>query len=169
MRVSPRALPARRLARHTIIRAVVLILFGIIVNSFPFFHLDHMRFYGVLQRIAVCYLVVGLFYLWDQRASTKWIALAACLVGYWVLVRWVPIPGVGMPGRDVPFMDMTQNLVSWIDRALFPASPLSLLARSQRARPRGPAQRSARHRHRAHGRPHRAFASLQPIRFRQDR
>jgi predicted acyltransferase len=35
-------------------------------------------------------------------------------------VRWTPIPGVGMPGRDVPFMDMTQNLVSWIDRHLFP-------------------------------------------------
>jgi predicted acyltransferase len=109
-----------KLAKHTIIRALVLILFGIIVNSFPFFELVHMRFYGVLQRIAVCYLVVGLFYLWDQRASTKWIALAVCLVGYWVLVRWVPIPGVGTPGRDVPFMDMTQNLVSWIDRALFP-------------------------------------------------
>ena len=109
-----------KLAKHTIIRALVLILFGIIVNSFPFFELVHMRFYGVLQRIAVCYLVVGLFYLWDQRPSTKWIALAVCLVGYWVLVRWVPIPGVGTPGRDVPFMDMTQNLVSWIDRALFP-------------------------------------------------
>ncbi len=108
------------LARHTVIRAVVLILFGIIVNSFPFFHLAHMRFYGVLQRLAICYLVCGIFYLYDQRASTKWIALAAALVGYWVLIRWVPIPGVGVPGRDVPFMDMTQNLTSWIDRLLFP-------------------------------------------------
>jgi len=79
-----------------------------------------MRFYGVLQRLAVCYLVVGLFYLYDQRASTKWIAVAAALVGYWVLVRWVPIPGIGMPGRDVPFMDMNQNLVSWLDRHVFP-------------------------------------------------
>jgi predicted acyltransferase len=109
-----------QLAKHTVIRAIVLILFGIIVNSFPYFQLAHMRFYGVLQRIAVCYLVVGLFYLWDQRTSTKWIALAASLIGYWILVRWVPIPGVGMPGRDVPFMDVTQNLVSWIDRHLFP-------------------------------------------------
>ena len=109
-----------QLAKHTVIRAIVLTLFGIIVNNFPFFELDHMRFYGVLQRTAVCYLAVGLFYLWDQRASTKWIAFAACLVGYWVLLRWVPIPGVGMPGRDVPFMDVTQNLVSWIDRHLFP-------------------------------------------------
>ncbi|MGB6974321.1 MAG: heparan-alpha-glucosaminide N-acetyltransferase domain-containing protein [Terracidiphilus sp.] len=108
------------LARHTVQRAVILILFGIVVNSFPFFALDHMRFYGVLQRIGICYLVVGLFYLWDSRAWTKGLALAAALVGYWVLVRWVPIPGVGMPGRDVPFMDMTQNLVSWVDRHLFP-------------------------------------------------
>jgi predicted acyltransferase len=109
-----------QLAKHTVIRAIVLILFGIIVNSFPFFHLVHMRFYGVLQRIGICYLVVGLFYLWDQRASTKWIALAGCLIGYWILLRWVPIPGIGVPGRDVPFMDVSRNLVSWIDQHLFP-------------------------------------------------
>ncbi len=108
------------LAWHTVQRAVVLVILGIVVNSFPFFELEHMRFYGVLQRIAVCYLVVGLFYLWDQRAWTKVVALVAALVGYWVLVRWVPIPGVGVPGRDVPFMDMTQNLVSWVDRHVFP-------------------------------------------------
>ena len=109
-----------QLAMHTLQRAVVLFLLGIVVNSFPFFELPHMRFYGVLQRIAVCYLAVGLFYLWDNRVWTKIAALAAALVGYWVLVRWVPIPGVGMPGRDVPFMDMSQNLVSWIDRHVFP-------------------------------------------------
>jgi predicted acyltransferase len=108
-----------KLAWHTVQRAAVLILLGIVVNSFPFFQLPHMRFYGVLQRIAICYLVVGLFYLWDNRAWTKVVALVVALVGYWVLVRWVPIPGVGMPGRDVPFMDMTQNLVSWIDRLVF--------------------------------------------------
>lgn len=108
------------LARHTVQRAVVLFLLGVVVNSFPFFALVHMRFYGVLQRIAVCYLAVGLFYLWDKRVWTKVAALVAALVGYWILVRWVPIPGVGMPGRDVPFMDQSQNLVSWIDRHLFP-------------------------------------------------
>ena len=109
-----------KLAWHTVQRAAVLILLGIVVNSFPFFQLPHMRFYGVLQRIAICYLVVGLFYLWDNRAWTKVVALVVALVGYWVLVRWVPIPGVGMPDRDVPFMDMMQNLVSWIDRLVFP-------------------------------------------------
>jgi len=118
-RLARGATPAR-LAWHTVLRTVFLILFGIVVNSFPFFELPHMRFYGVLQRIAICYLVVGLFYLWDNRAWTKVVALIAALVGYWVLVRWVPVPGAGMPGRDIPFLDMTQNLVSWIDRFLFP-------------------------------------------------
>lgn len=108
------------LARHTVQRAVILILFGIVVNSFPYFHLAHMRFYGVLQRIGLCYLVVALFYLWDQRVATKIAAVVAALVGYWVLVRWVPVPGLGMPGRDIPFLDMNRNIVSWVDQHLFP-------------------------------------------------
>ena len=107
-----------QLAWHTVKRAVILFLLGIVVNSFPFFELVHMRFYGVLQRIAVCYLVVGLFYLWDRRVGTKVAALAVALVGYWVLLRWVPVPGAGMPGRDFPFMDQTENMVSWLDRLL---------------------------------------------------
>jgi len=109
-----------QLARHAVQRAVILCLLGIVVNSFPFFELEHMRFYGVLQRIAVCYLAVSLLYLWDGRAWPLVTALVFTLVGYWVLVRWVPVPGAGVPGRDVPFMDVRQNLVSWIDRQLFP-------------------------------------------------
>jgi len=109
-----------QLVRHAAQRAVILCLLGIVVNSFPFFELEHIRLYGVLQRIAVCYLVVSLLYLWDSRAWPLAAALVVSLVGYWVLVRWVPIPGAGMPGRDVPFMDVQQNLVSWIDRQLFP-------------------------------------------------
>ncbi len=109
-----------QLARHTVVRAVVLFAFGIVVNNFPFFHWEHMRFYGVLQRIAICYLIVELFYLWDRRANTKVVALAAVLVGYWVLVRWVPVPGAGMPVRDVQFLDRNQNIVAWVDRQLMP-------------------------------------------------
>jgi predicted acyltransferase len=109
-----------QLAWHTVSRAVILILFGIVVNNFPYFHLVHMRFYGVLQRIGVCYLVVGLFYLWDRRVWTKIAALVVVLVGYWVLVQWVPVPGAGVPGRDVPFLDKNQNIVAWLDRQLMP-------------------------------------------------
>ncbi|MGA7342415.1 MAG: heparan-alpha-glucosaminide N-acetyltransferase domain-containing protein [Terracidiphilus sp.] len=108
------------LAWHTVRRACILFVFGIVVNSFPYFHLAHMRFYGVLQRIAICYLIVELSYLWDRRVSTKAAVLIVALVGYWVLVRWVPVPGAGMPGRDIPFLDKDLNIVAWLDRHLMP-------------------------------------------------
>ena len=109
-----------QLAMHTVQRSMVLFALGWVVNNFPFFHWQGMRFYGVLQRIAVCYLVVGLFYLFDQRVWTKIAALACVLIGYYVLVRWVPVPGAGLPGRDFPFMDQRLNIVSWLDRLLMP-------------------------------------------------
>jgi predicted acyltransferase len=109
-----------QLARHTAKRAAILFLLGVVVNTFPFYSASYLRIYGVLQRIALCYLVVGLFYLWDRRVWTKVAALAVALVGYWALLMWVPVPGAGMPGRDIPFMDQTQNLVAWLDRTLMP-------------------------------------------------
>ncbi len=109
-----------KLAWHTLRRAAILFLLGIVVNGFPYFHLHHLRIYGVLQRIAICYLVVGLFYLWDRRVWTKLALLAGVLIGYWVLVRWVPVPGAGIPGRNVPFLDKNQNIVAWVDRHLMP-------------------------------------------------
>ncbi|MGA2051261.1 MAG: heparan-alpha-glucosaminide N-acetyltransferase domain-containing protein [Terracidiphilus sp.] len=109
-----------QLAWHTLRRAAILFLFGVVVNNFPYFHLDHLRIYGVLQRIAICYLIVGLFYLWDRRVYPKVAMLAAVLIGYWILVRWVPVPGTGMPGRDIPFLDGNVNIVNWVDRHLMP-------------------------------------------------
>jgi predicted acyltransferase len=109
-----------KLATHLVRRAAILFLLGIVVNGFPYFHLDHLRFYGVLQRIAVCYLIVGLLYLRDRRAW-KWVALLVCiLAGYWILVRFVPVPGAGVPGRDISFLDKDQNIVAWVDRHLLP-------------------------------------------------
>ena len=109
-----------KLALHSLRRAAVLFLLGIFVNGFPHYHLAHLRFYGVLQRIAVCYLIVSLLYLWDRRVWTKAALLLCVLIGYWVLVRWVPVPGAGVPGRDVSFLDKDQNIVAWLDRQLMP-------------------------------------------------
>jgi predicted acyltransferase len=110
----------RQLAGHTVRRACILLAFGIVVNNYPLFHFEHMRFYGVLPRIAICYLIVELFYLWDRRVSTKVLALVIALIGYWVLVQWVPVPGAGVPGRDIPLLDKNQNIVAWLDRKLMP-------------------------------------------------
>ena len=56
---------------HTIRRAITLYLLGLIVNSFPYFHLHTMRFYGVLPRIAICYLIVAVLYLYSPSWKNK--------------------------------------------------------------------------------------------------
>src|SRR5208337_4379756 len=109
-----------KLAGHALRRAAIIFFLGVFINGFPHFHLQHWRIYGVLQRIAICYLVVALLYLWDRRVWTKVALLACLLIGYWVLVRWVPVPGAGMPGRDVTFLDKDQNIVAWLDRQIMP-------------------------------------------------
>jgi predicted acyltransferase len=109
-----------KLAWHAVRRAVILFALGVFTNGFPHFHLQHLRIYGVLQRIAVCYLIVALLYLWDRRVWTKVLLLVCLLAGYWALVRWVPVPGAGVPGRDVTFLDKDQNIVAWLDRQLMP-------------------------------------------------
>jgi predicted acyltransferase len=81
--------------------------------------LTHIRFYGVLPRIAVVYFIASLIYLAMPRVRDLAITCGILLVGYYVLLRWIPIPGVGIPGRDVPFMDQYNNLTAYIDRGFF--------------------------------------------------
>ena len=118
-RLAKGAAPAE-LAKHTVIRAVLLIFFGWFVNNYPFFHWEHMRFYGVLPRIGICYLAVSLFYLADKSIRTKAALLVACLLGYWALVTLVPVPGAGLPGRDFPILDGTRNIVNYVDQQVMP-------------------------------------------------
>jgi predicted acyltransferase len=107
------------LVKHAFRRAAIICLISLVVHGFPDYPLATMRVFGVLQRIAICYLIATLLYLWDRRVVTLVGVSVACLLGYWVLIRWVPIPGHGMPGRDFPFLDRYMNLDSVIDRALF--------------------------------------------------
>ena len=114
---------------HVLRRAVILFLLGLLVNSFPHFNLHTIRIYGVLPRIAICYLIVATFYLISPAWRSKVGVAVACLVGYWILMRYVPVPGYGMPGRDIPLLDHDANLVAWLDRQIF--SPPHLYERTR--------------------------------------
>jgi predicted acyltransferase len=105
---------------HALRRGAILFALGIAIHGFPSYPLATLRIYGVLQRIAICYFVATVIYLWDRRVVTLASVAAACLLGYWILMRWVPIPGFGVPGRDFPFLDKDINWVSVVDRRLFP-------------------------------------------------
>jgi predicted acyltransferase len=101
-------------------RAGKIFLLAMVLNYFPYMHWTHLRLYGVLSRIAVCYLIAALIVLATKRVRWLVAIVATLLIGYWVLLRWVPVPGAGMPGRDVPghvpFMDKNLNLAAWLDR-----------------------------------------------------
>ncbi|PYX62063.1 MAG: DUF5009 domain-containing protein [Acidobacteria bacterium] len=105
---------------HVFKRCLILIAIGILVNASPIVGvpLHSWRFEGVTQRIALCYFVAAILVLWSNRRG-QLIAIAACLVGYWAIMRFLPVPGFGVPGRDIPFMDPDRNIVAWLDRKLF--------------------------------------------------
>jgi predicted acyltransferase len=72
-----------------------------------------MRIPGVLQRIAVCYLLASIIYL-TTRARTRVIIFIALLVGYWLLMTRVPVPGFGSGD-----LSKEGNLAAYIDRWVF--------------------------------------------------
>ena len=107
------------IAWHAVKRSALLFGLGVLLNGFPNFPLATWRIEGVVQRIALCYLAAGLLFLWTNVRGLV-IALLTCLLGYWALMRLVPVPGFGLPGRDIPVLAPDQNLVDWIDRSLLP-------------------------------------------------
>lgn len=110
--------PKRSIFLHVCRRSILLIAIGVLVNGFPVYELASWRWEGVLQRIAICYFFSAILVLWsDWKGVTA--AAIVCLVGYWFLLRFVPVPGFGVPGRDIPFMDQDKNIVAVFDRKLF--------------------------------------------------
>jgi predicted acyltransferase len=109
---------------HILRRSVILYLLGLVVNSFPYFHLHTMRFYGVLPRIAICYLIIASLYLLSPGWRSKAALAIAALAGYWILMRFVPVPGYGIPTHDIPLLDRDANLTAWLDRQVFSAPHL---------------------------------------------
>lgn len=108
----------RELVKHVLWRGVALFALGLFLNGFPNqYQLGSWRVYGVLQRIAICYVIASVLVLWTKRRTQIFIILG-CLVGYWVIMRFVPVPGFGVPGRNVPFLDPYRNLAAWLDRKL---------------------------------------------------
>jgi predicted acyltransferase len=105
---------------HAFKRSLMLIAIGLFVNASPIIGLDvhAWRFEGVTQRIALCYFAAAFLVLWSSRRGA-FLAMCACLLGYWVLLRFVPVPGFGVPGHSIPFMDPDRNLAAWLDRKLF--------------------------------------------------
>ncbi|MCZ7660330.1 MAG: hypothetical protein M5U07_21965 [Xanthobacteraceae bacterium] len=95
-------------------RFLLLYVMGLIYYGGVSQHWPDIRLLGVLQRIALCYLFAGLLFLnLDRRGLVA--ALVVLLGGYWMLMTFVPVPGVGAGSYA-----MDANLANWIDARYLP-------------------------------------------------
>jgi predicted acyltransferase len=107
----------RALVLHTVRRSAILFAIGLGLNGLAALQFATWRIPGVLQRIALVYCAAGLITLFASiRSRVAWIA--GLLLGYWILMRYVPVPGYGVPGRDIPLLHPDANLAAYLDRKL---------------------------------------------------
>ncbi len=99
--------------RHLFARAAILVILGIIYSGGMQDGWDQIRWLGVLQRIGLASAAAGLLSLW-MGARGLTLTAAALLIGYFLLLRFVPVPGVGT-GNFAEGMNLTNYLDSiWL-------------------------------------------------------
>ena len=95
-------------------RAVILYVLGLIYYGGISGHWSDIRYVGVLQRIAICYAAAAILFI-NLRWRGLALVTAGLLLGYWALMTFVPVPGVGA-GSFAP----DANLANWIDTQFLP-------------------------------------------------
>jgi len=114
-----RGVPRRTILLQVGKRSLLIFAVGLLLNALPYFHLSDLRYYGVMQRIALCYALASVIFLAGRLAASA-AACVAALAGYWWLLLHVPVPGIGLPGVAVGILDHYGNLAAWLDRLLVP-------------------------------------------------
>ncbi|MBD2340602.1 acyltransferase family protein [Calothrix sp. FACHB-156] len=104
-------------------RAAILFALGLLLNGFWnkgiwTFDFSSIRLMGVLQRIGLAYLFASLIVLKLPRKG-QWILAAAILIGYWLAMMYLPVPGYG-----AGVLTREGNLGAYIDRLIIPKAHL---------------------------------------------
>ena len=113
----------RELLGKTLIRAAKIFGLGLVLSAFPYFvfspefglhsNLIELRIPGVLQRIAVCYAVGALIFLYT-KPKTQMLILGGLLISYWLMMVMIPVPGFGAGALSDP----EGNLAAYIDQLI---------------------------------------------------
>ncbi len=105
------------LMKHAVRRSALILLIGYAIRILPSVNFSHMRYPGVLQRIAVVYLCASAITLWtSQRARIIWIA--GLLAGYYAITRFVSVPGCDHSAWLTQMQTQHCTLAGYIDRKL---------------------------------------------------
>jgi predicted acyltransferase len=113
--VKERNIPLPPILLKILKRTVLLFLIGLALNAFPkHFDLSTFRYFGVLQRIAVCYFVAACLFL-TTPTSTQALIMLLLMLGYWLMMTMIP-----------GSFDLTPNgnFAAYIDRHIFSSSHL---------------------------------------------
>lgn len=97
-------------------RTIKIFAVGMLLRLLPNFDIGNIELPGVLQRIALVFLISAILFLFTDWKIQVTVGLLI-LVLYSVAMQLVPVPGIGTgvlePGR---------NMAAWIDRMVIPAS-----------------------------------------------
>lgn len=106
--------PKADMYKKIVWRSVKIFAVGIFLALYPKFNFADLRIAGVLQRIAIVFLICAILFLrfrWKKQA----IIGASILVLYWLAMVLIPTPGYGKP-----MLEPGINLAAWIDSKLLP-------------------------------------------------
>lgn len=69
-------------------RTLLIFVIGLLLNAFPH-HFDFvtLRYFGVLQRIAICYFFSAILCL-TTSIRTQFFTLLGLVIGYWLIMTW---------------------------------------------------------------------------------
>ena len=111
------------LIKKTAIRGVKIFGLGLALAAFPYVvfspefglhpKIARLRIPGVLQRIAVIYLMAAFLFLYAST-RVRWILGGLILIGYWLAMSLIPVPGFGAGAIDTP----EGNLAAYVDQLL---------------------------------------------------
>ena len=93
-------------------RSAIIFGLGLFLNAFPYFDFANVRIPGVLQRIAICYLIASLIFL-KTKVRTQFLIALALLVVYWLVMTRIAAPGFAAGD-----LSKEGSLASYVDRVL---------------------------------------------------
>ncbi len=95
-------------------RGAIMYMLGLLYYGGMNEGVAHIRLLGVLQRLALCYTVASILYLY-LRPRVLVAITVGLLIGYWALLCFVPVPGFGAGD-----FSEGHNLANWIDSQFLP-------------------------------------------------
>jgi len=107
---------ASSMYQKIIFRSLKIFAVGIFLALYPQFNFEELRIAGVLQRIAIVFLVCSILFL-NTKWKTQAIIGTVILIVYWLAMTLIPTPGF-----DKVMFEPGANLAAYIDSIVLPGS-----------------------------------------------